>query len=48
MAPDELVELCAELAEMGFSHYIFNIRNVHEIEPIETIGDEVIPQVRRL
>jgi len=48
MAPDELVELCAELAEMGFSHYIFNIRNVHEIEPIQTIGDEVIPHVRRL
>ena len=47
-APDEVVGVCAELVEMGFSQYIFNIRNVHEIEPLEVIGEEVIPQVRDL
>ena len=42
---NELIELCQELAEMGIQHYIFSMSNVHEIEPIEIIGREVIPQV---
>lgn len=46
LTPDNVVEMCVELAEMGFSQYIFNIRNVHEIEPLAVIGEEVIPQVR--
>jgi F420-dependent oxidoreductase-like protein len=45
MNPTELVELCQELAEMGIQHYIFSMSNVHEIEPIKIIGQEVIPQV---
>jgi F420-dependent oxidoreductase-like protein len=50
LAPDamnssELVELCQELAEMEIQHVIFNMPNVHKIEPIKTIGQEVIPQV---
>jgi len=36
------------LARLGIQHVIFNMPNVHEIEPIEIIGREVIPQVRRL
>jgi len=45
MNPTEVVELCQELAEIGFQHVIFNMPNVHEIEPIKIIGQEVIPQV---
>jgi F420-dependent oxidoreductase-like protein len=45
MQPAEVVELCQGLAEMGFHHVIFNMSNVHEIEPIKIIGQEVIPQV---
>lgn len=49
-APDaqdttEVVELCRELADLGIQHVIFNMPNVHEIEPIEIIGREVIPRV---
>ena len=45
MSADDVTDLCGELAEMDFHHVIFNMPNVHEIAPIETIGQEVIPQV---
>ena len=45
MSVDDVIDLCVELAEMGFHHVIFNMPNVHEIKPIEIIGQEVIPQV---
>jgi len=45
MSAEELVEICRELAEMGFQHVIFNMPNVHEIKPVKIIGQEVIPQV---
>jgi F420-dependent oxidoreductase-like protein len=46
MSPNEIVNLCQELAEMGFQHAILNIpKTDHEIEPIRIIGREVIPQV---
>jgi len=41
----QVIELCRELADLGFQHVIFNMPNVHEIRPIEIIGQEVIPQV---
>ena len=41
----QVVELCQELAQMGFHHVIFNMPNVHEIKPLEIIGNEVIPTV---
>ena len=45
MSVDDVISLCGELAEMGFHHVIFNMPNVHEIAPLEIIGQEVIPQV---
>lgn len=45
MSTTEFVELCQELAGIGIQHYIFSMSNVHEIEPIEVLGDEVIPLV---
>lgn len=48
MTVDDVTEMCEELAEIGIRHVIFNMPNDHEIEPIQTIGEEVIPQVRGL
>jgi F420-dependent oxidoreductase-like protein len=50
LAPDamdtaEVIGICRQLADLGFQHVIFNMPNVHEIEPIKIIGQEVIPQV---
>jgi F420-dependent oxidoreductase-like protein len=50
LAPDamdatEVIELCRKLAELGFQHVIFNMPNVHEIKPLEILGNEVIPTV---
>ena len=39
------IELCRQLADLGFQHVIFNMPNVHEIKPLEIIGNEVIPTV---
>jgi len=36
-----------ELGELGIEQVILNMPNSHEIAPIETIGDEVIPEVER-
>ena len=53
LAPDahtstEIIELCRELAELGFHHVIFNMPNDYEIEPIRKIGREIIPIVAKL
>ncbi len=50
IAPDamnstELIELCREFWEVGIQQVIFNMPNAHEIEPLEIIGREIIPQV---
>jgi alkanesulfonate monooxygenase SsuD/methylene tetrahydromethanopterin reductase-like flavin-dependent oxidoreductase (luciferase family) len=44
----DLVKTCVDLAEVGFQHVIFNMPNVHEIAPLETIGREVIPEISGL
>lgn len=48
MSVTEVVELCHELAELGVQHVIFNMDNDYEIEPIEIIGQEVIPRLANL
>ncbi|MBA3491765.1 MAG: LLM class F420-dependent oxidoreductase, partial [Rubrobacteraceae bacterium] len=45
MSSDEVVEVCREMSEAGIEHLIFNMPNVHEIEPLETFGQEIIPTV---
>ncbi|MFB0551119.1 MAG: hypothetical protein ACETVV_00930, partial [Nitrososphaeria archaeon] len=45
MSAEDVTELCVELHELGIEHVIFNMPNTHEIEPIEIIGREIIPQV---
>jgi F420-dependent oxidoreductase-like protein len=36
------------LSELGFSHAIFNMPNVHEITPLEIFGREIIPAAAEL
>lgn len=45
MAASQVIDTCQELAEVGFEQVIFNMPNVHEIEPLETFGGEIIPAV---
>ncbi|MDH5481829.1 MAG: LLM class F420-dependent oxidoreductase [Candidatus Bathyarchaeota archaeon] len=53
LAPDamnttQVIELCRLLAMTGIQHVIFNMPNVHEIEPIKIVGEKIIPQVTDL
>ncbi|MCA9944808.1 MAG: LLM class F420-dependent oxidoreductase [Anaerolineales bacterium] len=41
----ELIAMCQGLAKVGIETFIFSIKNVHEIAPLEIIGKEVIPAV---
>ncbi len=43
-----VVDECRALAAAGIQHCIFNMPNVHEIEPLRVFGREIIPAVREL
>ena len=45
MGVQEVIDMCEGLADMGFQQAIFNMPNAHEIESIEIISEEVIPQL---
>ena len=48
MSAEEVIELCHELNDAGIQHAIFNMPNVHEIKPLETFGEKIIPAVANL
>jgi len=48
MTAAQVVERCQKLNKIGIQHVIFNMPNVYEIKPIETIGREVIPEIANL
>jgi F420-dependent oxidoreductase-like protein len=48
MTSEEVIGLCREMSEAGIEHLIFNMPNVHEIKPLETFGEEIIPAVAEL
>jgi F420-dependent oxidoreductase-like protein len=48
VGPTDLVATCRDLSKAGIDHAIFNMPNVHEITPIESIGRQVIPEVADL
>jgi alkanesulfonate monooxygenase SsuD/methylene tetrahydromethanopterin reductase-like flavin-dependent oxidoreductase (luciferase family) len=48
MTAEGVIELCRELREAGIEHLIFNMPNVHDIEPLETFGEEITPAVADL
>jgi F420-dependent oxidoreductase-like protein len=48
MTAKDVIELCRELNDAGIEHAIFNMPNVHEIRPLETFGESIIPAVTEL
>jgi F420-dependent oxidoreductase-like protein len=48
MSADDVIGLCRVLNDAGVQHLIFNIPNVHELSPLETFGDKIIPAVAEL
>jgi F420-dependent oxidoreductase-like protein len=45
---DRVINRIEELAEMGFTHAIFNMPDVYEMTPLETFAKEIIPAVAGL
>ena len=45
MSPSDIIALCRSLADIGVSHALFNMPNVHEVTPLEIFGREIIPAV---
>ena len=45
MTATEVLQVCHDFADLGFQYVIFVIPNCHEIEPLITIGREVIPDI---
>ena len=48
MTAEEVIGFCRQMGEAGIQHLIFNMPNVHEIEPLERFGEEIIPAVSEL
>lgn len=48
MTAEDVLGICVELGELGIEQVILNMPNSYEIAPIETIGEEIIPKVRKL
>ncbi|MCK4568413.1 MAG: LLM class flavin-dependent oxidoreductase, partial [Candidatus Thorarchaeota archaeon] len=48
MTPEDVIEICEDVAGLGVHHLIFNMPNDHQIEPIQTIGEKIIPRVSNI
>ena len=48
MTPEDVIEMCEEMARLDVHHLIFNMPNDHEIIPIKTVGNKVIPQIQNI
>ncbi len=48
MSPGEIVSLGATFAEIGFSHVIFNVIGVEELEPVRALGRDVVPALHAI
>ncbi|MFW9794659.1 MAG: LLM class F420-dependent oxidoreductase [Candidatus Thorarchaeota archaeon] len=48
MSTDDVIGLCKGLANENIEHLIFNMPNVHEITPLESFGEEIIPAISDL
>lgn len=45
MSVSQVIEMCQDFANAGIQHMIVNMPNVSEIDPILTIGKDVIPAI---
>jgi hypothetical protein len=49
IAPDAMsMGLCAALAEIGVQQVIFNMRKVHDIQPLQIFEKDIIPVVSEM
>ena len=48
MSVEDVIGLCRQLNDAGIEHLIFNMPNVHELTPLETFGEKIIPAVAEL
>lgn len=46
MSAQDVIEKCHKLAALGFSHAIYNMRNIATMQPLDIFEQEVIPVVR--
>ncbi|MFV2014178.1 MAG: TIGR03560 family F420-dependent LLM class oxidoreductase [Candidatus Heimdallarchaeota archaeon] len=47
-SPQDVIKHIRELADIGINQVIFNLPNINEITPIETLRDEVLPEIKSL
>jgi alkanesulfonate monooxygenase len=47
-SPSQIVDRFGELADAGAQHVIFSVVDVHDPKHLETIGREIVPQLRGL
>ncbi len=45
MHAKDVIDKCKALSDLGVSHALFNLPNVHELKPLEIFGKEIIPAV---
>ena len=48
MSTADVIKQCRDLAAIGIQHAIYNMPNIHEIEPLEMFGHDIIPAVAEL
>jgi F420-dependent oxidoreductase-like protein len=48
VTPAQLVDYYGELGDAGAQHILFSVRDVHEVEQLELIGEQVIAPLRNL
>jgi F420-dependent oxidoreductase-like protein len=48
MTASDVINQCRELAGLGIDQAIFNMPNVHTLDPLRQFGDEIIPEVAGL
>jgi hypothetical protein len=45
---DEAARMVEKAIELGIEQVILNMPNSHEIAPIEAIGEDVLPEIRKM
>jgi len=48
MDAKEIIAKCKELASIGIEHVIFGIPDLETLKPLEILGKEIIPEVKKL
>ncbi len=46
--PQEILEECKQMRELGFTHLIFSFRNSHTLTPLTIFGEKIIPAAAAL